>query len=109
MRRPRFIGIPIVLFGIVALGIVGLITMALWNALMPPLFRLSAINFWQALGLFLLSRVLFGRFGGGGWKRRPHFVRGWKGLTVEERDRFRRAMASRDTQNFGDSDAADKL
>jgi hypothetical protein len=27
---------------------------------MPPIFGLSAINLWQALGLLLLSRILFG-------------------------------------------------
>jgi hypothetical protein len=85
--------VRILVFGIAFAAIVGLVTLALWNAVMPAIFGLPAINFWQALGLLLLSRLLLGRFGG--WGRRmskARFVRGWKGLTPEERQRFRDAM-----------------
>jgi len=41
--------------------------MALWNWLMPELFGLPAIGFWQALGIFVMAKILFG-FGGGGKK-----------------------------------------
>jgi hypothetical protein len=92
MRKPKFVGTPIVLFGIAWLGIMGLLTMGLWNVLMPAILRVPAISFWQALALFLLSRVLFGRFPGGRWMRRSRYVRGWKELTPEERERFRQAM-----------------
>ena len=37
--------------------------MLLWNWLMPAIFGLATISFWQALGLFALSRILFGSFG----------------------------------------------
>ncbi len=33
---------------------------------MPELFGLSTITYWQALGLCLLSKILFGGFGCGG-------------------------------------------
>jgi len=33
--------------------------MWLWNWLMPTIFGLITINFWQALGLLLLSSALF--------------------------------------------------
>jgi hypothetical protein len=95
MRRPKLVGTPVVLFGIGWLGIMGLLTMSLWNVLMPVILRVPAISFWQALVLFLLSRVLFGRFAGGSWLRKSRFVKGWKGLTPEERERFRRAMGPR--------------
>jgi len=36
----------------------------LWNALMPEIFGLPTINFWQAIGLSLLSASLFGRSAG---------------------------------------------
>ena len=39
------------------------IVMLLWNWLIPDIFGLGAINFWQALGLFALTRILFGSFG----------------------------------------------
>lgn len=41
--------------------------MGLWNWLMPELFALPTIGFWQALGIFVLAKILFG-FGGGGGK-----------------------------------------
>jgi hypothetical protein len=103
MRRVRFVGTPFVLFGIVWVGIMGLVTLGLWNVLMPAILGLPAIGFWQALGLLLLSRVLFG-----GWGTRvdkARFVRGWKGLTPDERQRFRRAMEPRRPGDFDEGEA----
>ena len=37
----------------------GLILMALWNWLMPEIFGLPAISYWQAWGLVLLAHILF--------------------------------------------------
>jgi hypothetical protein len=82
-----------ILFGIVCVGLIGLVTVGLWNLLMPEILGLPPISFWQALGLLLLSRLLFGRFGGlGSRMRRARFVRGWKDLSPEERQRFNHAM-----------------
>jgi hypothetical protein len=83
--------------------------MGLWNLLMPAILRVPAISFWQALMLFLLSRVLFGRFAGGSWVRKSRYVRGWKELTLEERKRFRRAMGPCPPESFGDGEAVDKI
>jgi hypothetical protein len=33
----------------------------LWNALVTDIFGLRAISYWEALGLFVLSRMFFGR------------------------------------------------
>lgn len=41
--------------------ILGLPLMALWNWLMPMLFGLTKITFWQAIGLNILAGILFGR------------------------------------------------
>jgi len=40
--------------------LVALPTMWLWNALIPVIFGLPVITFWQSLGLCLLCRGLFG-------------------------------------------------
>ena len=109
MRRPQLVGTPIVLFGIAWLGIMGLLTMSLWNVLMPAILRVPTISFWQALALFLLSRVLFGRFAGGSWMPKSRCVRGWNELTPEERQRFRRAMGPRPPESFGDGEVVDKI
>ncbi|MCU0610613.1 MAG: hypothetical protein MUE60_02350 [Candidatus Eisenbacteria bacterium] len=47
--------------GVAALGLVlGLVVQHLWNWLMPPIFGLTAIGYWQAVGLFVLGHLLFG-------------------------------------------------
>src|SRR5947208_16336573 len=70
--------------------VVGFVVMSLWNVLMPQLFGLRAITFWQALGLLLLAKLLFGGFhrhsGGGGWRHRMR--ERWEQMTPEERERF---------------------
>ena len=53
-----------ILLGIVAItGIAilfGYIIMSLWNWLMPDIFGLAAITYWQAVGLFILAKISFG-------------------------------------------------
>jgi hypothetical protein len=46
-------------------------TMWLWNWLIPGIFKLPAIGFWQAAGILILSHILFkgGRFGSSGKSR----------------------------------------
>jgi hypothetical protein len=39
--------------------ILGFFIMILWNWLMPTLFALPEISYWQAWGLFILSKLLF--------------------------------------------------
>ena len=90
MRRKWFKGPVIVLGAAVVLVLVGFTVSGLWNALLPALFGWHTITFWQAVGLLILARLLFGRLGGGGRRRR--FVWGRNDLTPEERERFRRAM-----------------
>jgi hypothetical protein len=85
----------------------GLVIVGLWNVLMPAILGLPAISFWQALGLLLLSRMLFG----GGWAPKfpkTRFVRGWKDLTPEERERFSRAMEPRRPGN-GEREAPEEI
>ncbi len=77
----------------VALG--GVIVRALWNALLPHLFGWPSITFWQALGLLVLCRILFGGLGlrGGPPSRVHRHVRErLEGMSPEERERFRQGM-----------------
>ncbi len=50
----------------------GLFVMLLWNWLMPEVFGLRRIDFWQAWGLLLLSHILFKSWGGRHWGPRRH-------------------------------------
>lgn len=52
-----------VLLAITGIFVVGLITMLLWNWLVPALFAGPSISLWQAFGLLLLSKLLFWGFG----------------------------------------------
>jgi hypothetical protein len=71
----------------------GTVVQWLWNWLMPSLFGLRAVTFWEAFGLLALSRILFGGFGKSShrWKGR-----GWdRNMSPEERELFRQKMAHR--------------
>ena len=46
----------------------GLFIQLLWNWLMPQIFGLKNITYFQSVGLLILSRLLFGRVG----QRRDH-------------------------------------
>lgn len=43
--------------------VLGYVIMLLWNWLMPEIFGLIAITYWQAVGLFLLVKLFIGGFG----------------------------------------------
>ena len=63
----RALKIAMMIVGGVALGIalafvLGFVVQALWNWLMPDIFGLSKITFWQAWGLVVLSHILFKSF-----------------------------------------------
>ena len=61
------------IIGIAALIILfGFVIMWLWNWLMPDLFGLTTITYWQAIGICLLSKILFGGFGGSGGNSKSH-------------------------------------
>lgn len=91
----------------IALG--GELVRRLWNWLLPTLFGVGEITFWQALGLLVLCRILFGGLGmrgsGGHAPRRAvsaavdHAFRrmdaNWDQMTPEERERFRQRMRDR--------------
>ena len=79
--------------------------MLLWNAIMPVAIHASTLNYWQALGLFILSKILFGGFRGrppvgrggpGMWRNRGWQLREkWKNMSDEEKEKLREAMRQR--------------
>jgi len=80
----------------------GVLVRWLWNWLLPPLFGVHMITFWQALGILLLCRILFGSFGMGGSsgsRMRRRMRDRWGHMTPEDRERFRQGM--RDRWSFG--------
>ncbi len=85
-------GIAFLILAPAFVAAVSLVVMLLWNALVPSLFAGPALTFWQAVGLLVLCRILFGGFRGHGghhgWRRRAWRER-WHRMTPEERERFR--------------------
>jgi hypothetical protein len=99
--RIRWVGK--LLFVVVGVVVLGFAVMALWNWVMPALFvGARTIDFAHALGLLVLSRILFGGFRGrGGWRERRHW-RKWEAMTPEERQRFQSAWCPRPARRAED-------
>lgn len=98
MKRRRASRIlKVVAIAIVAMGVFGLLVMSLWNWLMPELFGLRPITFWQAWGLLILSRILFGSFSGHRPDRhwRARLIDRWEQMSPEERAKFRERLRHR--------------
>jgi len=90
-------GIGIAVLVVLAAGVLGWVVMCLWNGLMPGIFGLRSIHFWQALGLLLLARLLFGGFHrhGRAFHRHHRIIRRWESMTPEEREKFRSGFRGR--------------
>ena len=98
MRKNRGIrALKFTLIAIAGIAVFGFIVMSLWNWLMPSLFGLRTITFWQAWGILLLAKILFGSFGGHHRPRhwRHRMMERWERMTPEERERFRQGMRER--------------
>jgi len=76
--------------GLVVLGVIGAalfalvfgwLVMILWNWLMPAIFHLGEIGYWQAFGIVILAKLIFGGIGGARYGGRGHNP--WKGRTWE--------------------------
>ncbi len=91
-------GLKVLLVVLAAATALSFIVMGLWNWLVPPIIGWKAIDFWQALGLLVLSRILFGFRGGfgGHWRGRWRERMGqrWAQMTPEERGNARALRAS---------------
>jgi len=98
----RFVkGIKILVCVVLASVVFGFALKYLWNWLMPGLFGLHTISYWQAIGLFVLSKILFGGIhkhggrGGRGRKWKQHMEARWQQMSAEEREKFRAGMRGR--------------
>jgi hypothetical protein len=79
------------------ISLLSYVVMRLWNALIPELFHGPLLGFWQAAGLLVLCKILFGglhgRHGHGHWRehrwKRQMWREQWVNMTPEERERLR--------------------
>jgi hypothetical protein len=96
-----------VLFPVAFVTLGALITMGLWNWIMPAMFGLGTLTFLKALGILLLARILFGwkgmhrhgwhghyayagSCGPGHMHRKAWMHHRWQNLTPEQREKFAR-------------------
>lgn len=96
-------------------GALGGIAMLLWNWLIPVIFGLPTISFWQAVGLLALCRILFGGLGSGHHHHGHHghgcachtdnnrLRERWENMTPEERQRIVELHSLDVTCNTADS------
>ena len=117
VKRVLMIGLFILAF----LVPVSFIVMAIWNNVLVSVLHVGVIDFWQALGIFGLSKILFGGFPGMGWRGGRGWSREWKNdmggmrgkwmnMTPEERETFKQEWKNRcggRGQRFQDKPAAE--
>ncbi len=94
----RAIFIPIAIAA--GVFIFGSAVMLLWNNILPAVFGIGTITFWQAIGILILSKILFGGFRGGHGHHRchghEHFKSArWMHLTPEEREKMKEEWRGR--------------
>jgi Ca2+/H+ antiporter, TMEM165/GDT1 family len=81
------------MIAVACLALLAWVVMLLWNGVLVEVVQVSTVNYWQALGLLVLSKILFGGFRGkgGDYKKR------WKekmeqklsGMSEEEREKIK--------------------
>jgi hypothetical protein len=87
--------------GLAVLGVIGAalfalafgwLVMILWNWLMPAIFSLGVITYWQAFGIVILAKLILGGMGGprhGGHRRNPWKGNPWEGPHGRRREDWR--------------------
>ena len=95
---------------VAVVAIVSLAVMLLWNWLMPILFGVKTISYWQALGILGLSKLLFGglgpRQGPPPWIWRKRILDRYEQMSPEDREKFRQGL-QKGWPPFGPQDMPD--
>jgi ABC-type multidrug transport system fused ATPase/permease subunit len=86
------------------------VVMGLWNTILASVLGVKIITFFQAMGILLLCKILFGGFGprggfrgrggkfgngGGGFERSREMREKWAKMTPEEREVFKNEWRTR--------------
>lgn len=93
-RKPFFILIPIII-----LFAASAIVMFLWNNALAVVLSIKVVTYWQAMGIFILSKILFSHFNFGrrhhGPFMDPHFKEKFMNMTEDEKQQFRNEWRTR--------------
>ena len=86
-RKFLFIVPIFILFALTAL------VMYLWNGILPDVIGIKSITYWQAMGILVLSKILFGGFHGFGKHkhsiRKQRLINNVRNMSPEEREKFK--------------------
>ena len=99
MRRHRILRVfKVVIVVAILVAVFSFVVMKLWKWLVPGLFGLHAVTYWQAMGVLVLSKILFGGFRGRPgpppWHWRRRMMERWEKMSPEEREKFRQGLES---------------
>lgn len=98
MKRRFWFGkaVMILVFCTAFVMLFSFIVMSLWNGILADVLGVKIITFWQALGILVLSKILFSGFGGFAHKRehfknrfRQKMLDRWEKMTPEEKQKFK--------------------
>ncbi len=110
--------IKFALFIAMAIFLFAYVVMLLWNWLVPDLFDGPEVGYWQAMGIMVLSKILFGglkhgwshKHGGHGGDKHSHWRQKWhqkmEGMSPEERDRYKEQIRQKCGWTFDDDQSA---
>lgn len=65
MNKQKFRFLKLIPFMCLILSAISLLFMVLWNELMPDIFNIQKISFFQSMGLLILSKLIFGGLSSG--------------------------------------------
>jgi hypothetical protein len=96
-----------ILSALAVIAAFSVVALFLWNWLIPEIFGLPRLNYWQIVGLLVLARLVFGgavfrpeRSVGGGNNERQHNGTSlrlkWLSMSKEEREAFMKKREERE-------------
>lgn len=92
--------IGFVFIAIAVTALLSFVVMNLWNCVLVAVLHVAVISFWQALGILVLCKILFGgikggwgRHKGGHWRKEMHEK--WQTMTPEEREKIKEEWRNR--------------
>lgn len=91
-------GFGMVTLALAGIAAIGYLVMVLWNAIIPDLINVKQLGFWQALGLLVLCKILFGgvKMNGGHNKMRgKRWKEKFEGMSAEQREEFKTRLRER--------------
>lgn len=79
---------------VAGIGILSYLVMHLWNWILPASAGWNPISYWQAMGLLVLSKILFSGWGNGKskWKQsqwKSKMKEKWNNMSEDEREKFK--------------------